>query len=376
MSITTTAEPVTNTISLDQTKEINANLPVLTNNLEYKERLRQLPEVQDMTALISIEDPNSVLLFGQEPSKQISQMSDAMLSSIKSVKAEEVSEMLVELTNLMKKFDIQEIENPEKVKGVFVRLKFRAKQELNKIFEKYEDMGKEVDRIYQLLKKYENDIYKANDLLKKQFDCNVQYYQELEKYIIAGEIGLEEIDNYKNQLMQRTDIGEDEIRMNCQKIDIVRELLDQRIQDLRIAENVAMQTCPMIQTNQMSNFNLLRKINSSFIITLPIFKQCLVSAIQLKRQQIQANAINQLDQYTEELLVKNAENTATQSVKIAKMAGGSSIDVATLEKTYATITKGIEETRQVNEELKRKRVDDAQKLETMKLEMKNNNIAR
>lgn len=376
MSITTTAEPVTNTISLDQTKEINANLPVLTNNLEYKERLRQLPEVQDMTALISIEDPNSVLLFGQEPSKQISQMSDAMLSSIKSVKAEEVSEMLVELTNLMKKFDIQEIENPEKVKGVFGRLKFRAKQELNKIFEKYEDMGKEVDRIYQLLKKYENDIYKANDLLKKQFDCNVQYYQELEKYIIAGEIGLEEIDNYKNQLMQRTDIGEDEIRMNCQKIDIVRELLDQRIQDLRIAENVAMQTCPMIQTNQMSNFNLLRKINSSFIITLPIFKQCLVSAIQLKRQQIQANAINQLDQYTEELLVKNAENTATQSVKIAKMAGGSSIDVATLEKTYATITKGIEETRQVNEELKRKRVDDAQKLETMKLEMKNNNIAR
>lgn len=376
MSITTTAEPVTNTISLDQTKEINANLPVLTNNLEYKERLRQLPEVQDMTALISIEDPNSVLLFGQEPSKQISQMSDAMLSSIKSVKAEEVSEMLVELTNLMKKFDIQEIENPEKVKGVFGRLKFRAKQELNKIFEKYEDMGKEVDRIYQLLKKYENDIYKANDLLKKQFDCNVQYYQELEKYIVAGEIGLEEIDNYKNQLMKRTDISEDEIRMNCQKIDIVRELLDQRVQDLRIAENVAMQTCPMIQTNQMSNFNLLRKINSSFIITLPIFKQCLVSAIQLKRQQIQANAINQLDQYTEELLVKNAENTATQSVKIAKMAGGSSIDVATLEKTYATITKGIEETRQVNEELKRKRVDDAQKLETMKLEMKNNNIAR
>ena len=102
-------------------------------------------------------------------------MSDAMLSSIKSVKAEEVSEMLVELTGLMKKFDIQEIENPEKVKGIFGKLKYRAKQEINKIFEKYEDMGKEVDRIYQLLKKYETDIYKANDILKKQFDCNVQY---------------------------------------------------------------------------------------------------------------------------------------------------------------------------------------------------------
>ena len=63
MSITTTAEPVTSTIALDQSKEINANLPVLTNNSEYKERLRQLPEVQNMTSLISIEEPNSVLLF-------------------------------------------------------------------------------------------------------------------------------------------------------------------------------------------------------------------------------------------------------------------------------------------------------------------------
>lgn len=376
MSITTTAEPVTSTIVLDQSKEINANLPVLTNNSEYKERLRRLPEVQNMTSLISIEEPNSVLLFGQEPSKQISQMSDAMLSSIKSVKTEEVSEMLVELTGLMKKFDIQEIENPEKVKGIFGKLKYRAKQEINKIFEKYEDMGKEVDRIYQLLKKYETDIYKANDILKKQFDCNVQYYQELEKYIVAGEIGLEEIDNYKNQIMSRTDISEDEKRMNCQKVDIVRELLEQRIQDLRIAENVAMQTCPMIQTNQVSNFNLLRKINSSFIITLPIFKQCLVSAVTLKRQQIQANAIKQLDDYTEELLIKNAQNTATQSVAIAKLAGGSSINVDTLEKTYDIIKKGIDETKQVNEEIARKRVEDAQKLENMKLEMKNNNIVR
>ena len=176
--------------------------------------------------------------------------------------------------------------------------------------------------------------------------------------------------------MSRTDISEDEKRMNCQKVDIVRELLEQRIQDLRIAENVAMQTCPMIQTNQVSNFNLLRKINSSFIITLPIFKQCLVSAVTLKRQQIQANAIKQLDDYTEELLIKNAQNTATQSVAIAKLAGGSSINVDTLEKTYDIIKKGIDETKQVNEEIARKRVEDAQKLENMKLEMKNNNIVR
>ena len=56
-----------------------------------------------------------------------------------------------------------------------------------------------------------------------------------------------------------------------------------RVDDLRIAENVAIQAAPMLQSMQMSNFNLMRKINSSFIVTLPIFKQCLAQAVLLKR---------------------------------------------------------------------------------------------
>ena len=44
-------------------------------------------------------------------------------------------------------------------------------------------------------------------------------------------------------------------------------MLEQRTQDLRTAENVAMQSIPMIKTMQFSNMNLVRKINSAFIIT-------------------------------------------------------------------------------------------------------------
>ena len=51
----------------------------------------------------------------------------------------------------------------------------------------------------------------------------------------------------------------------------------------------------MLQSMQMSNFNLMRKINSSFIVTLPIFKQCLAQAVLLKRQEIQAKSLKQLD---------------------------------------------------------------------------------
>lgn len=363
-----------NTVSSAETNVIDTNsLPILQDLDSYKMRLREDPNVQNLTSLIEINNPDSVIVFGQEPSQNISKISDKMLSSIKSVKPEEVSKMLLELNKLMDKFDIKELD-PEMSKSFIGRMKLRFSESLNKLFEKYEDMGKEVDRIYQLLSKYERDIYKANDMLKEQFDSNVLYYQELEKYIVAGEIGLEEIENHKSQYMQRTDIDENTKTMYIQKIDLIYELLSQRVQDLRIAENVAMQTCPMIQMNQMSNYNLLRKINSSFIITLPIFKQCLVQAIQLKRQKIQADAIKQLDDRTNELLLRNAQSTATQSVQIAKLAGGSSIQVETLQKTYETIKQGIEETRAVNDEIARKRVEDAKTLEGIKKDMQNSGL--
>lgn len=352
-------------VLIDTTKE-----PVLQDNQSYKLALRQLPEVQNMTGEINIQDANSILYFGQAPSEEISRISNELLNSMKAVKTEEVSQMLTQLTKIMDKFDVTEIESQEKEKSGLKKLFGKAKDSVDKIFSKYDTMGKEVDKIYQLLKQYEREIYQANDDLKKQYDANVQFFQQLEKYVVAGEIGIEEIETFKKQVEQNPSQSPEEKQMVLQNLDMAKEMLAQRVFDLQIAENVAMQTCPMIQTMQMSNYNLLRKINSSFIITLPIFKQCLVQAVQLKRQAIQAKAMQELDNKTNELLLRNAQNTAQQSTNIARMSGGSSIQIETLQKTYATIKKGIEETKQVQEELASKRSQDSLVLEQMKQEMK------
>lgn len=67
-----------------------------------------------------------------------------------------------------------------------------------------------------------------------------------------------------------------------------------------------MQSIPMIKTMQFSNMNLVRKINSAFIITLPVFKQALTQAIMLKRQRLQTEAMSALDAKTNEMLIRNA----------------------------------------------------------------------
>lgn len=117
---------------------------------------------------------------------------------------------------------------------------------------------------------------------------------------------------------------------------------------------------------QFSNMNLVRKINSAFIVTLPVFKQAIAQAIMLKRQRIQAEAMSALDAKTNEMLLRNAQNTAEQSKITARLASGSSIKTETLEKTWQTIVSGIEETKQIQENARKQRIEDQKKLEAIK----------
>ena len=338
---------------------------------EYKQRLRNMEEVQKLTGEVEIQNPNSIVMFGQKASENISKVSDELLSSMKAVKSEEVSEMLVNLTKIMDKFDVKELEGTEK-QSMLSKLMKGVGNSVAKLFQKYDTMGYEVEKVYLLLKKYENDIRESNANLKKLYDANLHYYQLLEKYIVAGELALEEIDLYISQISINNDINQEEKQMLTQKLEISKEMLSQRVYDLQIAENVAIQAAPMIQSIQMSNFNLMRKINSSFIVTLPIFKQCLAQAVILKRQEIQAKSIKQLDDKTNELIMKNSQNTARQSVEIAKMASGSSVAISTLEKSFETIMKGIEDTKAIQESNRIQRIENSAKLERIKHSIKKN----
>ena len=354
----------------DNTQIPNDNFDMATIS-EYKQRLRGMKEVQDLTSEVEIQNPNSIVMFGQKASENISKVSDELLKSMKAVKSEEASEMLVNLTKIMDKFDVKELEGVEK-QSMFSKFMKGVGNSVAKLFQKYDTMGYEVEKVYVLLKKYENDIRESNANLKKLYDANFHYYQLLEKYIVAGELALEEIVLYIQQISMNTARNQEEKQMLTQKLEISKEMLSQRVYDLQIAENVAIQAAPMIQTIQMSNFNLMRKINSSFIVTLPIFKQCLAQAVILKRQEIQAKSIKQLDDKTNELIMRNAQNTARQSVEIARMASGSSVAISTLEKSFETIMKGIEDTKAIQEENRTQRVQNSAKLEQIKHTMKKN----
>ncbi len=321
-------------------------------------------ELDMLTSKIDLANLDTIVSFGADVTEEISKASDVVLNSMSIAKVEESSKMLNELSAIMSKFDIEEIkENP----GFFNKLFTNAKKQLEKILAKYQTMGGEVDKIYIQLKQYEDEIKKSNKMLNSMFEANVDYYHELVKYILAGEQGCKEIAEYRDQKQKELEAGGDNsLQFEITALDNALMMLEQRTQDLRTAEAVAMQSIPMIKTMEFSNLNLIRKINSAFIITLPVFKQALAQAILLKRQKLQAEAMAVLDEKTNEMLIKNAQNTAQQSKMTAALVSESSIKIETLEKSWKTIVDGIEETKQIQERARQKRIEDEQKLKAMK----------
>ena len=339
---------------------------IVADRQQMNQKLVNSPEVDALVSTIEINNLETIVTFGAGATEEISKASDVVLNSLNMSQLDESSEMLGTLAKIMSKFDIEEIKDDP---GFFGKLFGNMRKQLDKIMAKYHTMGEEVDKIYVQLKQYESEIKQSNRKLNEMFDANVNYYHDLVKYILAGEQGCRELEAYIAQRqadMEAT--GDQSIQFELTSLNQALMMLEQRTQDLRTAENVAMQSIPMIKTMEFTNMNLVRKINSAFIITLPVFKQALAQAIMLKRQKIQADSMAALDEKTNELLIKNARNTVEQSKMTARMAFGSSVKIETLETTWRTIVSGIDETRSIQDNARKQRAEDQKRLEVIKQE--------
>lgn len=330
----------------------------------YIDDFEKTGELEKYTAKIEVFDPNSIVKFGSEVAEEVSKSADVVLNGMNMDQINNSGKMLEALDKIMGSFDIDEIKED---KGLFGKLFGNAKKKLEKLLNKYNTMGDEIDKIYTQLKVYEGEIEKSNRNLDQMFNSNLEYYHELVKYIAAGEQGCKELHEYIEQKEQELATSNNvDLQFEISNLRQAENMLEQRVMDLKTAESIALQSIPMIKTMEFSNANLTRKINSAFIVTLPVFKQALAQAMMLKRQKIQADSMSALDKRTNELLIKNAQNTVEQSKQITRMTNTSSVQIETLEKTWNTIVSGIDETKRIQEEAKRKREEDSKRLDVIK----------
>ena len=361
-------------IDAQEVQKVNS---IVADTEAYKERLKQLPEVQALTNEISVQDVNTIVNFGQKSAEEITKISDKILSIAKVPTSKDAAQMITQLAKIMDKFDIRELEKiqsePAK-QGFLQKLKQKIADEFEALIAKYDDMSKEVDKISQLLRTYENQTKQDNVTLTEMCQANYNYFEQLERYVVAAELGLVEIANYRQQVANRTDISEDQKNAQLQQLDMMSQMLDQRKYDLLQAEVVARMTVPMLQNMQLTNVNLLREINTAFVVGLPIFKQNLAQAIMLKRQAITANSMEQFKGAINKQLEQNATYASVQGKLVAENVTKGTFDMETLRKVYSTIKTGTENTKRIMSEQESKNKENSKELEQLKSDIQSGSL--
>jgi uncharacterized protein YaaN involved in tellurite resistance len=337
---------------------------------DIKLALRKEPEVQNLVRTIDERDQIQVLQFGKEPAEQISRFSDQILRNMRTTKIEDSGELLKQLGRIMDKFDAKDFEKTSG--GIFGKLFKKGEKVIDKLFGKYQTMGSEIDKVYVEISKYQQEMVQSTNMLEQMYEQNYQYYLTLEKYIVAGQMKAEELKTKQlPQLESRAAGGDQLASMQLDTLKNAIELMEQRIYDLEMAKMVSLQTAPQIRLLQRGNTKLIGKINSAFVTTIPIFKNGLIQAVAAKRQKLVADSMSELDRRTNEMLLRNAQNISQQSADIARLAGSPSIKIETIEESWNIIIKGMQETRAIEEENKRLRVEGTKRLEQLQENFKN-----
>lgn len=335
---------------------------------ERQKELMNDSEVRELAEKIDLKDSVSIMNLGKEPADEIATFASRILNGLSVADTLGSTKLMDQLGKIMDQFDMQEVMG-EKKKGLAGFLQNKAR-DLKRLLAKYQSLGDEIDKVYQELVKYEADTKQSIKTMKELAEQNINYSENLDGYIATGYV----LQNQLNQeiipaLEKKVAAGDEMANIQLSQMRAALEAVDRRTADLEMSKTTAILTGPQIDLIQKNNVLLLAQLHSAFITTIPQFKMAMIQAVTLQKQKNTQAGLAALNERNNELIRRNAQNLATNSVTIAKAANQTSISVETLQFAFDTMKQAIVDTKAIDVQAKQDRATARQKLNQMETEI-------
>ncbi|GEN35454.1 toxic anion resistance protein [Aneurinibacillus danicus] len=342
----------TDPLSLTETPVTEAER-VDISRLSEEDRKR----VRELARQIEVKDSGTVLQYGVGLQGEISRFSDTVLDYVRAKDSGEVGQALTDLMLKVKEVDTETLSGK---KGSFLSKVPVLGSFMNsgkKFMAQYEKIGTQIETITRQLDRANAQLLKDISLLDTLYEKNREFVRQLDLYIAAGRLKLEELEQeVMPELKRKAEASQDPA--DVQELNDMGQLinrLEKKIHDLVLTRTVTIQSAPQIRLVQNNNQVLVEKIQSSILTTVPLWKNQLVIAIGLHRQKQALDVQKQVADTTNELLLKNSELLKMNSIGIAKENERGIVDVDTLKKTQANLIETLEETLSIQRQGREKR---------------------
>ena len=326
--------------------------------------------IDDFIKKVDVMDSAVVLQYGSSAQNKISSFSDSVLDTVKTKNAGEVGDLLAELVANVKDFnsDVPESIDPKGLKGIF----FNAKKTIDKIIAKYSKVETNVDKIEKQLESEKIKLLKDITIFDTMYEKNLDYFKELSLYIIAGEKKLEELKTVDLPAAQKA-AAESGEQADVQKVNDLSNAInrfEKKLYDLKTTRIISLQMAPQIRLIQNNDSELVEKIQSSLINTIPLWKNQIVIALGLTNAKSALGVQKAVTDTTNEMLQKNSEMLKQGTIEIAEESEKAIVNVEILKKTNKDIIETLEKVVQIHENGRVKRVEAEKELLTIEKELK------
>ncbi|MBM3501900.1 MAG: toxic anion resistance protein, partial [Armatimonadetes bacterium] len=256
----------------------------LTPYAKLSPELRQKADL--IMASVDVGDPQEVLQFGLPAQDKIASFADTLLADVRNKDTGYVGDILGDMVATVKELDVDSLSGGQSglskipIVGKFV-------DAFNRFITRYEKISVNIERILTALERARMDLLKDITVLDKMYELNLDYLEQLDLYIAAGETLLTDLRTKKLPELE-VEARTSSDPMAAQRLadfDQALTRFERRLHDLKLTRMIAIQTAPQVRLIQNNDQGLVEKIQSSIMTTIPLWKNQIVIAISLYRQQ-------------------------------------------------------------------------------------------
>ena len=340
---------------IDQQQEI-MQVTKQTETLTPAER----KQVDEIKSKIDLMNSGYALQFGSGAQKNMADFSDSLLSQVRTKDSGEVGALLTDLSGKINEFNRKESDSFVKKLPLIGALVSKGETMLAS----YEKLSTKVDKIQSELEKSKTTMMKDIMLFDALYQKNLEYFKHLELYIRAGEEKLVEMRSTVLPKL-RADAAASADPMAGQVVSDFESNVDRfekKVHDLKISKTIAIQTAPQLRLIQNNDKILVERVQSAIYNAIPLWKNQIVIALGLTRQQNVLKMQQAISDTTNELLKRNAEMLKINSIETAKENNRSIVDIETVKKVNDDLITTIEETLKIQQEGRQARQSAEQEL--------------
>lgn len=315
-------------------------------------------------SLNNTSDLSAVHEYGSDLQKAMSKYSSTYLqTSFDNSNNNEAAKLISSLLTELEQVDINDL-NQNKFKMVLRRIPILKKlvKSVDEIKNKYNNIEKNIEGVIQKLEACKQIAVRDNNMLKKQFEANVDYTEQLSELILAGKIKSTELEENIQEMVASGDYEDYQI---VEAKDF-QTSLNKRITDLELLKAVFEQSLTQIKLIIATNTVDIDNTNTQIGMTVPLWRNQLGIAMALLNQKNSIEVKNKVTETTNGILTSNSEMLKTQAIEVAKANESTVIDIETLKTTTNNLIETINGVRKIQEEGAAKRL--AAEQEIIKLE--------